>query len=328
MERRALLKGLALLGVGTIPFANSWSRAVGRKMITAPTRPYHKFKLGDLSLTIITDGYIRLAPIQPNFPNGSERAEHALLEQSFRSTKAMDLSMNILLIQKGKEFILIDTGTGGSFGEASGWMLQSMADAGIQKEAVTQIIISHAHPDHIGGLVKDGQLVFPNAQVHLSRIEHAFWMAAEQDFSKSKFQDKKLLKTFTQNTQQVIRTLGNRLHLFENGTQLWDCVQLEIAPGHTPGHTITHIFSANERIVHLADLIHSDILSVQHPEWGFNGDTDLELATRTRRAVLAKLTASKTPIFAYHLPWPGTGHVRSKGTTFEWVPEVFAYPVS
>ncbi|SFW27729.1 MBL fold metallo-hydrolase [Chitinophaga sancti] len=321
MDRRTILKSLALLGAAAvIPF---------RKLAAFPSyskRPYHQFKLGELELMVLADGHINLSPVQPNFPNGTEKAEKELLQKSFRSTDAVDLGMNILLVKKENDFILIDTGTGSGFGPSSGWLLQSMEDAGIKPENITHIIISHAHPDHIGGLVKAEKSVFPAATIHLSRIEHAFWMAAKQDFSKSKFQDKDLLAKFTAITQQTFKLLQSQLHLFEDKAEILGCIRMELAPGHTPGHCVTHIYSGSDQLVHIADLVHSDVLLFPHPEWGFNGDTDIELATKTRRRVMKALADSRTKAIGYHLPWPGLGHVRTNGNEFEWVAETYAFP--
>lgn len=328
MERRALIKQLMLTGMAAaIPFRKVWADMI--PALRAFKRPFHRFTVGELELTVITDGFIRLSPVQPNFPNGSEAAEKALLHEHFRPTSEMDLSMNILLIKKGNEVILIDTGTGGAFGEDSGWMLPSMADAGFTPEGVTAVIISHAHPDHVGGLVtKTGQPVFPNAKVYLSKPENAFWMAPQQDFSKSKFQDKQLLAVFTTGTQQTLKALGNRVQLFDDGAELFGCIRMEIAPGHTPGHALTHIYSGNEKIVHVADLVHSDVLSIPHPEWGFNGDVDIAQAAATRKKLLVRFAKEQTKVFAYHFPWPGIGYVKPEGSKWEWVPEAYAVPVA
>lgn len=321
MDRRTILKSLALLGAGAaIPL---------RKLAAFPAyskRPFHQFKLGELELTVLTDGHINLTPVQAHFPNGPEKAEKELLQKSFRPTDAVDLGMNMLVIKKGNDYILIDTGTGGGFGPDSGWLLQSMEDAGIKPENITHIIISHGHPDHIGGLLKEERSVFPAATIHLSRIEHAFWMAAKQDFSKSRFKDKDLLAKFTALTQQTFKLLQSQLHLFEDKAEILGCIRMELAPGHTPGHCVTHIYSGNEELVHIADLVHSDVLLFPHPEWGFNGDTDIDLATTTRRRVMKSLADSRTKVIGYHLPWPGIGHVRSNGNDFEWVAETYAFP--
>ncbi|WP_111591045.1 MBL fold metallo-hydrolase [Chitinophaga dinghuensis] len=328
MNRRSVIRNMILAGVGTaLPLTKLLASVTAPKDLKS--RPFHRFTLGDLELTTVTDGYVHMDKVQPIFAPGVPRKEvDDLLKKNFRPTDHVDLGINMLVVRKQDKLILIDTGVGAAYGKNSGWLLQSLADAGIQPEAINAVVISHGHPDHIGGLVKeDGQLNFPNATVYLSRIEHDFWMAPTQDFSKSTFEDKALLHTFALGTQKVFRTVKPQLQLFEDGLTLFDCIRLEIAPGHTPGHTITHIYSGGQEMVHIADLIHSDVLLFPHPEWGFNGDTDLKLAAATRKKVLQRLADNGAAIFAYHLPWPGIGHARKQGNGFEWVAETYAYPV-
>ncbi|AOM77424.1 MBL fold metallo-hydrolase [Pedobacter steynii] len=320
MKRRTFLKHSSLLGItAVIPFKNFFSDPAKKS--------FHRFSLGELELTIVTDGHIPLSPVQPFFAPMIDSATVATeLKNNFRSVKEVDLSINVLVIRKKDKIILIDTGTGISEGNVSGWLPQSLADAGISPSQVTDIVISHAHPDHIGGLInKDGGLTFSNAQVYLSKIENEFWAASHPDFSKSKLSDQ-MISSVVSAAHKTISVIKDRLHLFNDKDVLFDCIRLQIAPGHTPGHTVCTVFSGEEELIDVADLVHSDVLVIPHPEWGFFGDTDFDLAIKTRRAVLEQIAVKKQRIFAYHLPWPGLGHVRKKGDAYELVPEVFVLP--
>jgi len=317
---------MAIIGLGSALPLHSLFAA--KKPVTAE-RPYHRFQLGELELLVVTDGHIVMSPVQEHFAMDARPEEvNQLLESNFRSTKAVDLGMNILIVKKGKDIILIDTGAGYGFGPASGWLPASLKDAGIHVNDVTKIVITHAHPDHIGGLfTEDNQLVFPNAQVYMSAIEHRFWLSADKaDFAKSKFSNQDLLAKILVSTKKTLTALNDRLHLFDHRDELFGCIRLQLAAGHTPGHTLVKIFSGKEELVHIADLLHSDVLLFPHPEWGFDGDTDFAMAAITRRKVMEELAVGRTTVFSYHLPWPGIGHIRKKADAYEWVAETYAFP--
>jgi glyoxylase-like metal-dependent hydrolase (beta-lactamase superfamily II) len=269
-----------------------------------------------------------MSPVQPSFAPGIPAATvDSLLRSSFRSSEAVELGINILAVRAGERLILIDTGCGAGFGSGAGWLPQSLADAGISPKDVTDVVITHAHPDHIGGLLTTANdLVFPKAQIHISEIEYKFWMQDAPDFSKSSLNNTETLRNIIASTHKALTTLQSHLRFFNDGDQLWGCIRLQKAAGHTPGHTLVHIFSDGDELVHIADLLHSDVLQFAHPDWGFYGDTDLALAAATRQRVLAELAAARTRIFAYHLPWPGIGHARKKDGSYEWVVESHPIP--
>ncbi|RYY52290.1 MAG: MBL fold metallo-hydrolase, partial [Chitinophagaceae bacterium] len=190
-------------------------------------------------------------------------------------------------------------------------------------------VLSHAHPDHLGGLIaKNGTFAFPNAAVHINKAEYDFWLAARpEDFSKSGIPDQTAFLTgFIAGIKQTLQQVRPKIQFLNLDKPLFDCLKFQEAPGHTPGLTLITVYSGGSDLMYIADLVHSDILLFPHPEWGYGGDRDIDEGIRTRIKVLGQLADGKIRTFGYHLPWPGTGHVRRSGDAFEWVPEVFTGP--
>lgn len=322
MNRRTALKNTALFGFSLPLF---WNTDFQNKDIKASS--FHKFQLGKLDLFVVSDGHIFFDHVQPDFAPGiaPDKVTKAL-EDDFLSTKQIDLAINILVIKSGQRTILIDSGCGYHFGKSSGWLPENLMAAGIKPGNVTDVILSHAHPDHLGGLVsKDGKLVFPKADIHISSIEKDFWLSTNPDFSKSKVKPE-LAAFVTKIARDTLQSLKSKLRFFNDGDNLLDCIRVKLAPGHTPGHTVVNVFSGEDELFHVADLVHSATLVVAHLDWGFEGDSDFDLAIVTRKKVLQELAEGRKMIFSSHLPWPGLGHVRKHNDGFDWVQTTFSVP--
>ena len=151
----------------------------------------YTMRIGKIEAIVISDGHLCVNPVQAEFAQRIDSVKVAkTLQEHFAPVTEVDLAMNILLLKIGNRYVLIDAGAGYVFGCESGWLAANLSYAGIQPDKVTDIIITHAHPDHIGGLTdKKGNLVFPNAEIYLSREEYNFWMSPAPDFSQSTITD-------------------------------------------------------------------------------------------------------------------------------------------
>lgn len=327
MNRRELLKNGILAGAfSVIPFSSSLAGERKTVFTEDDLSGVKKIKLGDLDLYILSDGFIHEENLNSFAPRGNVSEMKMILKDNFRPDNSIDMAMNVLLVKTKNKLILMDTGMGIFADARTGFLLKSLKKAGFSASDITDIFLSHAHPDHIGGVVdKQNKLVFPNAQMFISKIEHDFWMQATlKDFNNSALKNQPdFLNQVIPGIQNILRTIKPKLKFYELDKTLYENFNFQLAPGHTPGLTLVTITSGNEKLLYIADLMHSDVILFPHPDWGYFGDTDLDIAIASRKKVLEHLAETRSRAFAYHLPWPGLGFTKKKDHAFEWIPESF-----
>jgi len=258
------------------------------------------FTIGSLQAASLKDA--AFAPANDNRTlaiNQSKADVDAVLMAAGLGTDALELSVQPLIVRTADRVLLFDTGNG-----PSGMLSASMATAGVEPSAVTDVFISHSHGDHVGGLVgADGALAFPNAAVHISVNEWAAMQANEQLAS-------------------LVTAVTPRVATFEPGAdRVPGTVQAVDIQGHTPGHSGYLITSGEFSLLYIGDTMHHSVISVQRPDWTIAFDGDAPLAQESRKAVLASSAASGQRVHAVHFPFPGLGTFENRDGTFVWVAE-------
>lgn len=281
------------------------------------------FKVGDIEAVVMSDGHFEYPSVQPIVAPDADPSEVASYLEKVGRTNTMDLALNILLLKKGDKLILLDSGVGEAM---NGRLLKHLKQMGVSPEQITDIVISHAHFDHIAGLFdKDQKIVFKNAKVHISQIEYDFWTSENPDFSRSKAPSKDA-KEMIQGVKTLLGLAKPYLTMVQDGTTLYDALTLNVVPGHTPGHMTITVSSAGETLVCISDLVHETML-LANPRWGIAFDFDFGLGINSRIQKLKELYDAKALIFAYHLPYPGVGCLRQLAPdSYEWLPKAFASP--
>jgi glyoxylase-like metal-dependent hydrolase (beta-lactamase superfamily II) len=324
MKRRNLIKGAGAAGMALVMPKNVLPVSAG---VDIKNSGFVRFNSGKIELLAVTDGHSKFSPVQPTFaPIAKADEVNKVLSENFLPNDGIDIAFNTLVLKKDGDTILFDTGCGHHFGPNSGQLASNLRLAGIEPSAVTAILLTHAHPDHIGGLTdKNGNLIYPNAIVYIAKAEYDFWTSPLPDFSKCKA-DKGFTDMMVGIARQNLQAAKEKIRFFNDGDLLFGCVKTQIVPGHTPGHTLSHIFIDGQELTHIGDISHDAALLLSHPEWGVAFDTDFETAALARRQILTELAENRTRIFSFHLPWPGLGHIRKKADAFEWVAQAITTP--
>ena len=312
---------IGLLGLGAAAVGLE-SRAAAAPVRDRSNPRYYRFNVGDFQLTVFNDGYKIFQPVQPFWASEASPDElKSALEAAFLPTDHVMGYYNVVLIDTGKDRLLCDTGFGKLLPATAGHLVSQLAVAGYRPNQITGVFLSHAHLDHIGGLIgSDGKPVFPSAQHFIHEVEWNFWTQKDPDLSKTLLNDQDK-KTYAQRARDTLLTLESRFQKFQSGKELIEGVTTELAPGHTAGHTTLHIQSGHDELVHIVDLAHNYLIMFHNPDWTIGVDSDPEQAASTRKSAFEKLAAARTRVVGFHLPFPGIGHIRKKDQGFEWVPE-------
>lgn len=275
----------------------------------------YPFMIGTLQAMALRDGTLEFPNDNQVFGIGHTPQEvAAVLGAADLPTDKLQLSVQPLLVRAGNQVLLFDTGAAGNFGPTAGKLPASLAAAGIEPAGVTDIFISHAHGDHVGGLVDaEGKLVFPNASIHLS--------APEWDYVRG-LDDKSAAAIGIGQRAAFIAAITPKVVAFAPGTDILPGVVKAVEiKGHTPGHSAYLIGAGNDTLLYIGDAAHHSIISVQKPEWpnGFDGDATTGAASRA--AMLEQNANSGQRIYAVHFPYPGLGKFVKRAEGYVWTAE-------
>lgn len=265
-------------------------------------------KLGAADVSIITDGTHSFTP--DLFPGTDEAHITELLQQAGQDQIATNF--NAVLIRQNGRVILADAGPRDLFGPDCGFLRDGLAELGVSPDQVDTLLATHLHPDHIAGMITpEGAAVFPNASLHVTEADRAFW-SDDSNFTG----DLSGVADWAKLAQAVLAAYGDRLEIMRDGAEVAPGLSGLALPGHTPGHFGWRLDSAGEALIHVGDIVHAPALQVPDPEIAIAFDLDSDTARQTRKALLDQLASDGALFTGGHFLRPAFNRVVRRGSGY------------
>ncbi len=278
----------------------------------------YRFQVGSLCCTVFSDGYFSY-PAPWFFPNADPDRLARELEARGSGTASILSPYTCLLIETGRHVVLVDAG-GGDSSRTSGAIGARLEMEGVRPRDVDTVVLSHAHPDHIGGAVDPfGRPAFRNARYVLAETEWEFWTAARTDMRPLRVPEA-VKQQIASNARRCMGALRFQVEPVDGETEIAPGVRVLPAPGHTPGHLAILLSSSGEGLLNIGDAA-AHPLHLEHPDWENGFDLASADARSTRAELLARAVSEKMHVMAFHFPFPSIGKVAPCATGgWSWTP--------
>lgn len=284
----------------------------------------YALRVGDIDVLVVSDGVLPL-PTTMLAHNAEPAARAAWLGHMFLPPDAFDWALNVVVVRSGDQTVLVDAGLGFDPDlnlPRAGQLIRRLEGAGIDLGSVTDVVLTHMHMDHIGGLIVDGvkERLRSDLRIHVAAAEVAFWESP--DFSHTNMPDG-FPDALRSAAKRFMAEYRNNLRTFDEEHEVAPGVVAYRTGGHTPGHSVVRLASAGEALTFAGDAIFA--VGFDQPDWHNGFEHDPEEAARVRVRLLRELAETGEMLVATHLPFPSVGRVAVEGDAFRWVPVFWDY---
>jgi glyoxylase-like metal-dependent hydrolase (beta-lactamase superfamily II) len=282
----------------------------------------YALRVGEIEVLVISDGVFPLEAA--TLATNADPAELAAwLDERLQPPNVYPWPLNVAVVRSGGRTVLIDSGVGSEFPQfpQMGRLATRLDAAGIDPASITDVVLTHLHVDHVGGLLADGlrRRLRPDVPIHLAAAEAAFWTSP--DFSRNTFGG--FPDTLRSAEERFVDLYRSQLRPFETEREVAPGVVVQRTGGHTLGHSVVRLASGGDRLTFLGDAVFPN--HFDRPDWYNAFDHDPEEAVRVRVRLLKELAATREPLMAAHLSFPSVGRVAVSGNVFRFVPAEWEY---
>lgn len=269
--------------------------------------------LGDFTLTSLSDGSLSLPASMVMAPLSD--ADRADLSQRYNLGDVLTPPCNVTLLQTGSRNILFDVGSGPEFMTSAGFLIDALDATGLSAGDITDVVFTHAHPDHLWGLVDDfDDLLFPNASLKIGQAEWEYW--TDPNTVDTIGDDR---TTFAVGAARRLLRVADTITFFKDGDEILPGVAARATFGHTPGHMAFEVRQGGDAMMILGDCIGNHHVALERPDWWSGTDQDQEMGAATRVSLLDQLVQDQMPVLGFHLPGNGIGRIDRLGDGFTFV---------
>ncbi|MDE5457320.1 MBL fold metallo-hydrolase [Bradyrhizobium sp. CSA112] len=284
----------------------------------------YALKVGDIDVLVVSDGVLPL-PTQMLGHNADPADRAAWLKDMFLPQDAFDWALNVVVVRSGGKTILIDAGLGSDPDlnlPRAGQLIKRLEAAGIDLGSVTDLVLTHMHMDHIGGLLVEGvkERLRKDLRIHVAAAEVKFWESP--DFSHTSM-PQGFPDALRSAAKRFVSEYGSNLRTFDEEHEIAPGVVARRTGGHTPGHSVVRVASGGDGLTFAGDAVFT--VGFEQPDWHNGFEHDPEEAARVRISLLRELAESGEMLVATHLPFPSIGRVAADGDAFRFVPVFWDY---
>ncbi|WP_027528947.1 MBL fold metallo-hydrolase [Bradyrhizobium sp. WSM3983] len=284
----------------------------------------YALRIGEIDVLVVSDGVLPL-PTTMLAHNADPAVRASWLNDMFLPPDAFDWALNAVMVRSGDKTILIDAGLGSDPDlhlPRAGQLIKRLEAAGIDLASVTDLVLTHLHMDHVGGLLVDGvkERLRKDLRIHVAAAEIKFWESP--DFTHTNM-PQGFPDALRAAAKRFVKEYGSQIRQFDEEHEVAPGVVVRRTGGHTPGHSVVRVASGGDALTFAGDAVFA--VGFDQPEWHNGFEHDPEEAARVRIRLLRELAETGELLVATHMPFPSVGHVAIAGDAFRWVPVFWDY---